>query len=156
MTHTEITFSTLGLNSYIIQSLNEMGYVKPSPIQEACIPHLLSGGDVLGMAQTGSGKTAAFALPLLNNINLNIKAPQILVLAPTRELAVQVAEAFSEFAKYIRGVKVLALYGGQRYELQLKSLRQGSHIVVGTPGRLLDHLKRGTLNLANLNSLVLD
>ncbi|QFQ32194.1 DEAD/DEAH box helicase [Buchnera aphidicola] len=156
MTHTEKKFSFLGLNPFIIQSLNEMGYVKPSPIQAACIPLLLQGKDVLGMAQTGSGKTAAFSLPLLHNLKINLKAPQILVLAPTRELAVQVAEAFSIFSKYIVGVNVLPLYGGQRYELQLRALKQGPQIVVGTPGRLLDHLKRGTLNLSNLHSLVLD
>ncbi|QCI18342.1 DEAD/DEAH family ATP-dependent RNA helicase [Buchnera aphidicola (Aphis nasturtii)] len=156
MTHTEKTFSFLGLNPFIIQSLNEMGYVKPSPIQAACIPLLLQRKDVLGMAQTGSGKTAAFSLPLLHNLKINLKAPQILVLAPTRELAVQVAEAFSIFSKYIVGVNVLPLYGGQRYELQLRALKQGPQIVVGTPGRLLDHLKRGTLNLSNLHGLVLD
>ncbi|QCI20507.1 DEAD/DEAH family ATP-dependent RNA helicase [Buchnera aphidicola (Brachycaudus cardui)] len=156
MTHIESTFSFLGLNPFIIQSLTEMGYVKPSPIQAACIPLLLEGRDVLGMAQTGSGKTAAFSLPLLHNLDINLKAPQILVLAPTRELAVQVAEAFSDFSKYMIGVHVLPLYGGQRYELQLRSLRQGPQIVVGTPGRLLDHLKRGTLKLSNLHGLVLD
>lgn len=156
MTHTENAFFAFGLNSQLIQALNEMGYIKPSPIQLACIPHLLLGKDVLGMAQTGSGKTAAFSLPLLNNIKLSLTAPQILVLAPTRELAVQVADAFSSFSKYISGIQVLALYGGQRYELQLRALRQGPQIVVGTPGRLLDHLKRGTLNLSNLHSLVLD
>ncbi|QCI22816.1 DEAD/DEAH family ATP-dependent RNA helicase [Buchnera aphidicola] len=156
MTHIESTFSFLGLNPFIIQSLTEMGYVKPSPIQAACIPLLLEGRDVLGMAQTGSGKTAAFSLPLLHNLNINLKAPQILVLAPTRELAVQVAEAFSDFSKHMIGIQVLPLYGGQRYELQLRALRQGPQIVVGTPGRLLDHLKRGTLNLSNLHGLVLD
>ncbi|WP_343192002.1 DEAD/DEAH box helicase [Buchnera aphidicola (Formosaphis micheliae)] len=156
MTHTENTFSTLGLNSHIVKALGELGYKKPSPIQSACIPHLLLGKDVLGMAQTGSGKTAAFSLPLLNNIQLNISLPQILVLTPTRELAIQVAEAFSEFSKYISGIRVLALYGGQRYESQLRALREGSQVVVGTPGRLLDHLKRGTLNLSKLRGVVLD
>ncbi|HGK7414794.1 TPA: DEAD/DEAH family ATP-dependent RNA helicase, partial [Enterobacter hormaechei subsp. hoffmannii] len=121
-----------------------------------CIPHLLSGRDVLGMAQTGSGKTAAFSLPLLNNIDPDLRAPQILVLAPTRELAVQVAEAMTEFSKHMRGVNVVALYGGQRYDVQLRALRQGPQIVVGTPGRLLDHLKRGTLDLSKLSGLVLD
>ncbi|CAL4322845.1 DEAD/DEAH box helicase [Buchnera aphidicola] len=156
MTHKEINFSTFGLNPQIIQSLDKMGYIKPSPIQLTCIPLLLSGRDVLGMAQTGSGKTAAFALPLLHNINKSLKVPQILVLAPTRELAVQVAEAFSNFSKFIKEIQVLPLYGGQRYELQLRALRQGPQIVVGTPGRLLDHLKRGTLNLSHLQGLVLD
>ncbi|MFD1804411.1 DEAD/DEAH family ATP-dependent RNA helicase [Mixta tenebrionis] len=156
MTDIQTTFSDLGLNEAILTALNDMGYEKPSPIQAACIPHLLAGRDVLGMAQTGSGKTAAFALPLLNNIDSELKAPQILVLAPTRELAVQVAEACNDFSKHMRGVNVLALYGGQRYDVQLRALRQGPQIVVGTPGRLLDHLKRGTLDLSNLRGLVLD
>jgi ATP-dependent RNA helicase DeaD len=152
----ETTFSDLGLNASILKSLNDLGYEKPSPIQAECIPHLLGGRDVLGMAQTGSGKTAAFSLPLLHNLDPELKAPQILVLAPTRELAVQVAEAMTEFSKHMHGVNVVALYGGQRYDVQLRALRQGPQIVVGTPGRLLDHLKRGTLNLSNLKGLVLD
>ncbi|RPE04515.1 DEAD/DEAH family ATP-dependent RNA helicase [Candidatus Pantoea deserta] len=156
MTDIQTTFSDLGLNADILESLNGMGYVKPSPIQAECIPHLLAGRDVLGMAQTGSGKTAAFSLPLLNNIDPSLRAPQILVLAPTRELAVQVAEAMTEFSKHMRGVNVVALYGGQRYDVQLRALRQGPQIVVGTPGRLLDHLKRGTLDLSSLRGLVLD
>ncbi|WP_414148030.1 DEAD/DEAH family ATP-dependent RNA helicase [Erwinia sp. BNK-24-b] len=156
MTEIETTFADLGLNESILESLNGIGYVKPSPIQAECIPHLLAGRDVLGMAQTGSGKTAAFSLPLLNNIDSNLKAPQILVLAPTRELAVQVAEAVTEFSKHMRGLNVVALYGGQRYDVQLRALRQGPQVVVGTPGRLLDHLKRGTLDLSNLRGLVLD
>ncbi|QDY40796.1 DEAD/DEAH family ATP-dependent RNA helicase [Candidatus Pantoea soli] len=156
MTDIQTTFADLGLNADILESLNGMGYVKPSPIQAECIPHLLAGRDVLGMAQTGSGKTAAFSLPLLNNVDPSVRAPQILVLAPTRELAVQVAEAMTEFSKHMRGVNVVALYGGQRYDVQLRALRQGPQIVVGTPGRLLDHLKRGTLDLSNLRGLVLD
>ncbi|HET9678826.1 MAG TPA: DEAD/DEAH box helicase [Buchnera sp. (in: enterobacteria)] len=157
MTRTEkITFSVFNFKSSIMKVLNEIGYLKPSPIQNACIPYLLEGKDVLGMAQTGSGKTAAFALPLLQNINLSLRFPQILVLTPTRELAIQVAESFSVFSRYMSGINVTALYGGQRYEVQLKSLRNGSQIVVGTPGRLLDHLKRGTLNLSKLQGLVLD
>ncbi|RRZ96818.1 DEAD/DEAH family ATP-dependent RNA helicase [Erwinia sp. 198] len=156
MTEIETTFADLGLNESILESLNGMGYVKPSPIQAECIPHLLAGRDVLGMAQTGSGKTAAFSLPLLHNIDSSLKAPQILVLAPTRELAVQVAEAVTEFSKHMRGLNVVALYGGQRYDVQLRALRQGPQVVVGTPGRLLDHLKRGTLDLSNLRGLVLD
>jgi len=155
-TEIETTFADLGLNAALLESLNGMGYVKPSPIQLECIPHLLAGRDVLGMAQTGSGKTAAFSLPLLNNVDSNLKAPQILVLAPTRELAVQVAEAMTEFSKKMNGVNVVALYGGQRYDVQLRALRAGPQIVVGTPGRLLDHLKRGTLNLSSLRGLVLD
>ncbi|KAA6098956.1 MULTISPECIES: DEAD/DEAH family ATP-dependent RNA helicase [Pantoea] len=156
MTDIQTTFADLGLNADILESLNGMGYVKPSPIQAECIPHLLAGRDVLGMAQTGSGKTAAFSLPLLNNVDPSVRAPQILVLAPTRELAVQVAEAMTEFSKHMRGINVVALYGGQRYDVQLRALRQGPQIVVGTPGRLLDHLKRGTLDLSSLRGLVLD
>ncbi|KNC12215.1 DEAD/DEAH box helicase [Klebsiella sp. RIT-PI-d] len=156
MAEFETTFADLGLKAPILQALNDLGYEKPSPIQAECIPHLLGGRDVLGMAQTGSGKTAAFSLPLLNNLDGDLKAPQILVLAPTRELAVQVAEAMTDFSKHMHGVNVVALYGGQRYDVQLRALRQGPQIVVGTPGRLLDHLKRGTLNLSNLSGLVLD
>ncbi|VFP78863.1 ATP-dependent RNA helicase DeaD [Candidatus Erwinia haradaeae] len=156
MTDMQTTFSSLGLKETLIQSLNSMGYIRPSPIQVECIPHLLAGRDVLGMAQTGSGKTAAFALPLIQNIILTSKSPQILVLAPTRELAVQVSEAITEFSKNMRGLNVVALYGGQRYDVQLRALRHGPQVVVGTPGRLLDHLKRGTLDLSKLHGLVLD
>lgn len=156
ITEFEISFADLGLSAPIISALTDLGYEKPSPIQGECIPHLLNGRDVLGMAQTGSGKTAAFSLPLLHNLQADLKAPQILVLAPTRELAVQVAEAMTDFSKHMHGVNVVALYGGQRYDVQLRALRQGPQIVVGTPGRLLDHLKRGTLNLSNLSGLVLD
>ncbi len=155
-TELETSFADLGLSAPILSALTDLGYEKPSPIQLECIPHLLNGRDVLGMAQTGSGKTAAFGLPLLHNIDPTLKAPQVLVLAPTRELAVQVAEALSSFSKHISGVNVVALYGGQRYDVQLRALRQGPQVVVGTPGRLLDHLKRGTLNLSNLSGLVLD
>ncbi|KAB7895152.1 DEAD/DEAH family ATP-dependent RNA helicase [Rouxiella sp. S1S-2] len=155
-TELETSFADLGLSAPIIAALTDLGYEKPSPIQAECIPHLLAGRDVLGMAQTGSGKTAAFSLPLLHNIDASLKAPQILVLAPTRELAVQVAEAMTDFSKHMHGVNVVALYGGQRYDVQLRALRQGPQVVVGTPGRLLDHLKRGTLNLSNLSGLVLD
>ncbi|CUX96897.1 DEAD/DEAH family ATP-dependent RNA helicase [Candidatus Doolittlea endobia] len=150
------SFAALGLKAPILNALTELGYENPSPIQSACIPHLLAGRDVLGMAQTGSGKTAAFSLPLLQNIKPELAAPQVLVLAPTRELAVQVGKAFTDFAKYMQGINVIALYGGQRYDVQLRTLRQGPQIVVGTPGRLLDHLKRGTLDLSNLSGLVLD
>lgn len=156
MSEVETSFADLGLKTPILNALTALGYEKPSPIQAACIPHLLAGGDVLGMAQTGSGKTAAFSLPLLHNIKTELAAPQVLVLAPTRELAVQVGEACADFAKHMKGVNVVALYGGQRYDVQLRALRQGPQVVVGTPGRLLDHLKRGTLDLSNLSGLVLD
>ncbi|QHB31219.1 DEAD/DEAH family ATP-dependent RNA helicase [Yersinia canariae] len=155
-TELETSFADLGLSAPILSALTALGYEKPSPIQLECIPHLLNGRDVLGMAQTGSGKTAAFGLPLLHNIDPELKAPQVLVLAPTRELAIQVAEALTSFSKDIKGVNVVALYGGQRYDVQLRALRQGPQVVVGTPGRLLDHLKRGTLNLSGLKGLVLD
>lgn len=155
-TETDISFADLGLSASILTALNDLGYEKPSPIQKQCIPLLMDGNDVLGMAQTGSGKTAAFSLPLLHNIDPDLKAPQILVLAPTRELAVQVAEAMSDFSKHMSRVNVVALYGGQRYDVQLRALRQGPQVVVGTPGRLLDHLKRGTLDLSKLKGLVLD
>ncbi|WP_193015687.1 DEAD/DEAH family ATP-dependent RNA helicase [Proteus sp. FME41] len=155
-TETDMTFADLGLSAPILTALNDLGYEKPSPIQQECIPSLLNGNDVLGMAQTGSGKTAAFSLPLLHNLDESLKAPQILVLAPTRELAVQVAEAIEAFAKHLPKVNVVALYGGQRYDVQLRALRQGPQVVVGTPGRLLDHLNRGTLDLSKLKGLVLD
>ncbi|RKS87194.1 ATP-dependent RNA helicase CsdA [Orbus hercynius] len=152
----EISFIDLGLSEEILNALSDLGFAKPSPIQSECIPLLLEGNDVLGMAQTGSGKTAAFSIPFLMKLDENLKAPQVLVLAPTRELAIQVADACSEYAKYMKGVKVLALYGGQRYDVQLRALKQGPQIVVGTPGRLLDHLNRKTLDLSNLKGLVLD
>ncbi|WP_454894913.1 DEAD/DEAH box helicase, partial [Aggregatibacter kilianii] len=128
----------------------------PSPIQQICIPHLLEGRDVLGMAQTGSGKTAAFSLPILAKIDPAEKHPQLLVMAPTRELAIQVADACEQFMKYAKGINIVTLYGGQRYDIQLRALKQGAQVVVGTPGRILDHLRRGTLSLAELKAIVLD
>ncbi|AFP85883.1 DNA/RNA helicase, superfamily II [secondary endosymbiont of Heteropsylla cubana] len=156
MSELKTSFTELGLKASLLSALTDLGYKKPSPIQTACIPHLLSGRDVLGMAQTGSGKTAAFSLPFLHNIKADLAAPQLLVLVPTRELAVQVGLACSDFAKYINGVNVVTIYGGQRYDVQLRALRHGPQVVVGTPGRLLDHLKRGTLIFSNLTGLVLD
>ncbi|CUX96109.1 ATP-dependent RNA helicase DeaD [Candidatus Gullanella endobia] len=156
MSKVETSFADLGLKAPILNALTDLGYKKPSPIQSACIPYLLSGYDVLGMAQTGSGKTAAFFLPLLHNIKPELVVPQVLILVPTRELAIQVGEACTDFAKYIKDINIVTLYGGQRYDLQLRALRQGPQVVVGTPGRLLDHLKRGTLILASLSGLVLD
>ncbi|EFM88073.1 Cold-shock DEAD box protein A [Actinobacillus pleuropneumoniae serovar 11 str. 56153] len=128
----------------------------PSPIQQETIPHLLAGRDVLGMAQTGSGKTAAFSLPLLAQIDPTKRHPQMLVMAPTRELAIQVADACEQFTKNMKGVNVVTVYGGQRYDIQLRALKQGSQVVVGTPGRILDHIRRGTLDLSALQSIVLD
>ncbi|CRK85621.1 ATP-dependent RNA helicase DeaD [Candidatus Providencia siddallii] len=151
-----ITFADLGLSAPILTALNDLGYKKPSPIQEQCIPLLMYGNDVLGIAQTGSGKTAAFGLPLLNNINISLKAPQILILSPTRELAIQIAESMINFSKYINNINIVALYGGQRYDIQLRALRQGPQVIVGTPGRLLDHLNRGTLEFSKIKGVVLD
>ncbi len=156
MSDTPVAFSDLNLPSSVLKSITELGYETPSPIQAACIPLLQDGKDVLGMAQTGTGKTAAFALPLLSRIDLKQNKPQILVLAPTRELAVQVAEAFQAYARHIPGFHVLPIYGGQSYSIQLKQLRRGPHVVVGTPGRIMDHLDKGTLQLDELKAMVLD
>src|SRR5690606_30214982 len=149
-------FSELGLREELLQTLREVGYETPTPIQAATIPPLLAGRDVVGLAQTGTGKTAAFALPVLDRLDLNQKKPQALVLAPTRELALQVCEAFEHYASGTPGVKVLPVYGGQSYGVQLSALRRGVHVVVGTPGRVIDHLNRGTLDLSELRFLVLD
>ena len=151
-----VTFESLNLSPAILKAVEELGYKTPSEIQAQCIPLLLERKDVLGLAQTGTGKTAAFALPLLNNIDPSVKQPQILVLTPTRELAIQVAEAFEQYAKHTRGVEVLALYGGQSYSIQLSALRRGAQIIVATPGRLIDHINRGTIKFGALQALVLD
>jgi ATP-dependent RNA helicase DeaD len=151
-----ILFSDLALSEHILKAIQKVGYEVPSPIQAAAIPILLDGGDIVGMAQTGTGKTAAFALPLLSRIDIKQAEPQILVLAPTRELAIQVAEAFQKYASEIPGFHVLPIYGGQDMTSQLRQLKRGAHVVVGTPGRVMDHLRRGSLNLSNLKSLVLD
>ncbi|MFS0733631.1 DEAD/DEAH box helicase [Microbacterium sp. 1P10UB] len=151
-----LTFADLGLGEAVLKSLRDVGYETPSAIQAATIPTLLSGRDVVGLAQTGTGKTAAFALPILDRLDLTQKTPQALVLAPTRELALQVCEAFEKYASHTRGVHVLPVYGGQGYGVQLSALRRGVHVVVGTPGRIMDHLDKGTLDLSELKYLVLD
>ena len=156
MTETKMTFADLGLPEFILNAVSDLGFETPSPIQQICIPHLLEGRDVLGMAQTGSGKTAAFSLPILAQIDPTEKHPQLLVMAPTRELAIQVADACEQFVKYAKGINIVTLYGGQRYDIQLRALKQGAQVVVGTPGRILDHLRRGTLSLAELKAIVLD
>ena len=156
MTETKMTFGDLGLPENLLSAVLDLGFETPSPIQQACIPHLLNGRDVLGMAQTGSGKTAAFSLPLLAKIDAEERYPQMLVMAPTRELAIQVADACEQFTKHVKGVRIVTLYGGQRYDIQLRALKQGAQVVVGTPGRILDHIRRGTLDLSNLQSIVLD
>jgi ATP-dependent RNA helicase DeaD len=150
------TFSDLGLPAPLLAALNEVGYETPSPIQARTIPLLLAGRDVLGQAQTGTGKTAAFALPILARIDLAERAPQALVLTPTRELAIQVAEAFQKYAARLRDFHVLPIYGGQHYVPQLQALRRGPQVVVGTPGRIIDHMERGTLALDRLRHVVLD
>jgi ATP-dependent RNA helicase DeaD len=153
---TPTTFAELGLPPPLLQALQQVGYEAPSPIQAVTIPPLLSGRDMLGQAQTGTGKTAAFALPILARLDPEAGAPQALVLTPTRELAIQVAEAFQRYASHVPGFHVLPIYGGQGYGTQLASLRRGLHVVVGTPGRVIDHLERKALDLSRLKTLVLD
>lgn len=151
-----LSFRDLALTEPVLKALDLVGYETPSPIQAKMIPYILAGKDVIGQAQTGTGKTAAFALPLLSKIDLNKKQPQVLVLAPTRELAIQVAEAFQRYASKLEGFHVLPIYGGQDYSIQLRQLKRGTHVVVGTPGRVMDHMRRGTLKLSALTCLILD
>jgi len=152
----DLTFADLGLGKPLLKALSDVGYETPSPIQAETIPLLLAGNDVVGLAQTGTGKTAAFALPILDSLDTRAGAPQALVLAPTRELALQVCEAFERYAAHLKGVHVLPVYGGQGYGVQLSALRRGVHVVVGTPGRIIDHIEKGTLDLSQLSHLVLD
>jgi ATP-dependent RNA helicase DeaD len=156
MTDSTPHFEQLGLPENILKAVKELGYETPSPIQAQAIPTLLSGKDILGQAQTGTGKTAAFALPVLANIDPKKHETQVLVLAPTRELAIQVAEACQSYAKHMKGFNVLPIYGGQSYTNQLRQLKRGAQVVVGTPGRVMDHMRRETLKLDNLKTLVLD
>ncbi|MGB1239272.1 MAG: DEAD/DEAH box helicase [Pseudomonadales bacterium] len=150
------SFSDMGLAAPIVKSILDIGYETPSPIQAASIPLLLEGRDIIGQAQTGTGKTAAFALPLMTRIDVSKKNTQLLVLAPTRELAIQVSEAFQTYARNISNFHVLPIYGGQAYDGQLRQLRRGAQVVVGTPGRVMDHIRKGTLKLDDLQALVLD
>ena len=153
----EITsFNKLGLSSALLSNLSQLGYESPTPIQAASMPILLAGDDLLAQAQTGTGKTAAFALPALMHLDVKLQKPQTLVIAPTRELAIQVAEAFQSYAKGIKGFHVLPIYGGQDYQIQLRALKRGSQVIVGTPGRVMDHLRRGTLCLDAIKTVVLD
>ncbi len=161
MTHSPPTgpataFRDLGLSPAVLAAVVDAGYESPSPIQEQTIPVLLAGRDMIGQAQTGTGKTAAFALPILSRIEVRRGPPQAIVLVPTRELAIQVAEAFQRYAAQIPGFHVLPIYGGQSYTPQLMSLKRGAQVVVGTPGRVMDHIKKGTLDLVNVANLVLD
>ena len=153
---TKDSFGQLGLLPSLLKVLDEVGYETPSAIQAQTIPLMLEGRDVVGQAQTGTGKTAAFALPILSNLDLQQKDPQVLVLAPTRELAIQVSEAFQKYAHHMKGFHVLPIYGGQDYSVQIRALQRGVHVVVGTPGRVMDHIRRGTLVLDKLATLVLD
>jgi ATP-dependent RNA helicase DeaD len=152
----QLSFTSLGLSEPVLKALTDVGYETPSPIQAASIPFLLAGRDLLGMAQTGTGKTAAFALPLLSRLDTTRREPQMLVLAPTRELAIQVAEACQTYAKHIPDFHVLPIYGGQAYDTQLRQLKRGAQVIVGTPGRVMDHLRRGSLKLDTLSAMVLD
>ena len=155
-TETILSFSDLALSAPLLQAIREIGYETPSPIQAASIPPLLEGHDLVGQAQTGTGKTAAFALPILNNIDTSRREPQALVLTPTRELALQVAEAFQSYARHLPDFHILPIYGGQGMDTQLRQLRRGVHVIVGTPGRVMDHMRRHTLSLDGLTTLVLD
>lgn len=150
------SFATFGFKAPLLAAIAELGYETPSPVQNESIPVLLSGQDLIAQAQTGTGKTAAFALPILQQLQLKKTTPQALVLAPTRELAIQVAEAFQRYAKQLKGFHVLPIYGGQDYKQQLRMLKRGVHVVVGTPGRVMDHMRRGTLQLDAIQHLVLD
>src|SRR5690554_5409801 len=146
----ELSFAELRLDPAVLEAVSAIGYETPTPIQAQCIPALLAGKHLLGVAQTGTGKTAAFALPLLSRVDATVSEPQILVLAPTRELAIQVAEAFTSYAAKFRQFHVLPIYGGQDFYPQIKGLKRGAQVIVGTPGRMLDHLRKGTLRLENL------
>ncbi|MBA1837626.1 DEAD/DEAH box helicase [Corynebacterium sp. zg912] len=149
-------FETLGLPDKVVEAVKRVGFEQPSPIQAQTIPLLMQGRDVVGLAQTGTGKTAAFALPVLSQIDPNKRYPQALVLAPTRELALQVSDSFQSFADHLGGVHILPIYGGQAYGIQLSGLRRGAQVIVGTPGRVIDHLEKGSLDISNLEFLVLD
>ncbi|MGD9171544.1 MAG: DEAD/DEAH box helicase, partial [Candidatus Thiodiazotropha sp.] len=156
-TNTQLTsFRELNLPNCLLKALDQVGYETPSPIQAQTIPHMLEGRDLLGHAPTGTGKTAAFALPLLSRLDTKQNTIQVLVLTPTRELAIQVAEAFQRYAAHIKGFHVLPVYGGQDYTGQIRQLKRGVHVVVGTPGRVMDHMRKGTLKLDSLQALVLD
>src|ERR1700758_1993781 len=150
------SFADLQIHPSVLRAIDDVGYESPTAIQAATIPALLAGSDVVGLAQTGTGKTAAFAIPILSKIDVTSTATQALVLAPTRELALQVAEAFSRYGAHLPQINVLSIYGGSSYSVQLAGLKRGAHVVVGTPGRVIDHLERGTLDLSRVDYLVLD
>ncbi|WDP85001.1 MAG: DEAD/DEAH box helicase [Desulfobacter sp.] len=149
-------FDQMSLSTAVQSAVLNAGYKSPTPVQSATIPLMLENSDIIGQARTGTGKTAAFALPLLSRIDLSLRRPQVLILTPTRELAIQVAESFETYGKAMKGLNVLAVYGGQSYGIQLNQLKKGVHVIVGTPGRLMDHIRRKTISLAHLFSKVLD
>ncbi len=149
-------FSELGLSPETLKAVSSMGFEEASPIQSAAIPVLMKGGDVVGQSQTGSGKTAAFAIPAIERVDTHSKATQVLILCPTRELAVQVAEETAKLAVNFKGLRELPVYGGQSYERQFRGLKAGAHIVIGTPGRVLDHIEKGTLKLGEIKTVILD
>src|SRR5690349_5747037 len=155
-TSADLTFADLQIHPSVLQAIADVGYESPSAIQAATIPAMMAGSDVVGLAQTGTGKTAAFAIPILSKIDPANKTTQALVLAPTRELALQVAEAFSRYGAHLPQINVLRIYGGSSYGPQLAGLKRGAQVVVGTPGRVIDHLEKGTLDLSHLDYLVLD
>src|SRR3954451_11407638 len=149
-------FSALGLAPEILKAVERMGFEEASPIQAAAIPVLMKGSDVVGQSQTGSGKTAAFGIPAIEKVDVQKRAVQVLILCPTRELAVQVSEEFHKLAFFKRGIHTLPIYGGQSYDRQMYGLKQGAQIVIGTPGRLMDHMRRGTLRLDQVRMVILD
>src|SRR5262245_33707699 len=149
-------FSDLGLSQELLKAIDKLGFEQAAPIQAAAIPELMAGHDVVGQSQTGSGKTAAFAIPAIEKCNPSNRATQTLILCPTRELAVQVSEEVHKLALFKRGIHALPIYGGQSYDRQLQGLRQGAQIVIGTPGRVMDHMRRGTLKLDAVRFAVLD
>src|ERR1041384_4370475 len=151
----ELTFADLQIHPSVLQAVTDVGYESPSAIQAATIPAMMAGSDVVGLAQTGTGKTAAFAIPILSKIDTSSRITQALVLAPTRELALQVAEAFSRYGAHL-SVNVLPIYGGSPYGPQMSGLKRSAQVVVGTPGRVIDHLEKGSLDLSHLDYLVLD
>ncbi len=150
-------FCELGLSAPVLSAVEAAGYETPTPIQQEVIPQMLAARDVVGLAQTGTGKTAAFALPILTKLRSgHARLPQVLVLAPTRELALQVAESFSLLGQHLKKMQVVAIFGGQDYGIQIRQLQQGPQVVVGTPGRVMDHLRKGTLDASAIHTLVLD
>ena len=150
-----VLFEDLDLNPQILRAIKEMGFEEATPIQAQSIPAVMSGRDVIGQAQTGTGKTAAFGIPILQKVDPKLKKPQAIVLCPTRELAIQVADEIRKLAKYMASVKILPIYGGQEISKQIRSLKAGVQIIIGTPGRMMDHMRRKTVKFDNIHTVVL-